>query len=92
MQPSGYLARRRTGGPGYRVINRPVGQRDRVNAADIILHEALLTHPLDSPLCGESSRVRVYRGTTLLATADPAADQELDPFGGAVLAGGVFVG
>ena len=39
---------------------------------------------------GEASRVRVYKAATLLA-AGPA-DQELDPFGGAVLDGGVFVG
>jgi uncharacterized delta-60 repeat protein len=41
---------------------------------------------------GEPSRVRVFRSATLLAGPTPAADQDLDPFGGAVLAGGVFVG
>jgi hypothetical protein len=41
---------------------------------------------------GEPSRIRVFLGPNLLANAAPAADQELDPFGGAVLAGGVFVG
>jgi hypothetical protein len=40
---------------------------------------------------GEPSRVRVYRATTLLGTPNPAADQELDPFGIAP-AEGVFVG
>jgi hypothetical protein len=34
----------------------------------------------------------VYRSANLLANPTPAADQELDPFGGAVLADGVFVG
>lgn len=41
---------------------------------------------------GEPSRVRVYRSASLLANPTPAADQELDPFAGAVLANGVFVG
>jgi hypothetical protein len=41
---------------------------------------------------GEVSRVRVYRSATVLAGPSGAADQELDPFAGAVLAGGVFVG
>ena len=41
---------------------------------------------------GEASRVRVYLGPNLLANPTPAADQDLDPFGGAVLADGVFVG
>jgi len=40
---------------------------------------------------GEASRVRLYRSATLLA-GTPAADQEFDPFAGAVLANGVFVG
>jgi hypothetical protein len=41
---------------------------------------------------GEPSRVRVYRSANLLANPTPAADQEIDPFGGAVLADGAFVG
>ncbi|HET6574009.1 MAG TPA: choice-of-anchor Q domain-containing protein [Fimbriiglobus sp.] len=41
---------------------------------------------------GEPSRVRVYLSGNLLANANPTADQDLDPFAGAVLAGGVFVG
>jgi hypothetical protein len=41
---------------------------------------------------GEASLVRVYTSANLLANLEPAPDQELDPFGGAVLAGGVFVG
>jgi hypothetical protein len=41
---------------------------------------------------GELSRVRVYRGPNLLANPSPAADQELDLFGGVVLGAGVFVG
>ena len=39
----------------------------------------------------EPSRVRVYLSATLLGSATPAPDQELDPFG-APLAEGVFVG
>jgi hypothetical protein len=38
----------------------------------------------------EAARVRVYRAGVLLANGP--AEQELDPFGGAVLANGVFVG
>ena len=41
---------------------------------------------------GEASRIRVYKSGNLLANSSPTADQELDPFGGAVLADGVFVG
>jgi hypothetical protein len=41
---------------------------------------------------GDASRVRVYTAPTLLGAASPAADQDLDPFAGAVLADGVFVG
>jgi uncharacterized delta-60 repeat protein len=41
---------------------------------------------------GEPSRVRVYLSANLLANAIPTPDQELDPFSGAVLANGVFVG
>jgi hypothetical protein len=41
---------------------------------------------------GEPSRVRVYTAGNLLANPNPTVDQELDPFGGAVLADGVFVG
>jgi hypothetical protein len=41
---------------------------------------------------GEPCRVRVYRAETLLADPTLAADQDLDPFGGVVLADGVFVG
>ena len=39
---------------------------------------------------GEAARVRVYKPAT--ARSGGAADQELTPFGGAVLANGVFVG
>jgi uncharacterized delta-60 repeat protein len=41
---------------------------------------------------GEPASVRVYKGLTLLTSATPTADQALDPFGGATLANGVFVG
>jgi hypothetical protein len=41
---------------------------------------------------GEPSRIRIYRTTNLLTNSTPSPDQELDPFGGAVLANGVFVG
>ncbi|HVK11234.1 MAG TPA: hypothetical protein VM597_20865, partial [Gemmataceae bacterium] len=41
---------------------------------------------------GEASRVRVYQSANMLANASPTPDQELDPFGGEVLTGGVFVG
>jgi hypothetical protein len=41
---------------------------------------------------GEAPRVRVYLGANLLANPTPVADQDLDPFGGAVLADGVYVG
>jgi hypothetical protein len=41
---------------------------------------------------GEPSRVRVFLGPNLLASPTPAADQEIDPFSGAVPADGVFVG
>ena len=40
----------------------------------------------------EPSRVRVYLAGNLLANPSPTPDQELDPFAGAVLANGVFVG
>jgi hypothetical protein len=41
---------------------------------------------------GEPSRIRLYTAANLLANVTPTANQELDPFGGAVLANGVFVG
>ncbi len=41
---------------------------------------------------GEASRVRTFKSANLLANAAPAPDQELDPFAGAALANGVFVG
>ncbi len=44
---------------------------------------------------GEPSRVRVFlagSGATPFASQSPSADQDLDPFAGAVLPGGVFVG
>jgi uncharacterized delta-60 repeat protein len=41
---------------------------------------------------GEPARVRVYKGSTLAASATPGAAQTLDLFGGATLTGGVFVG
>ncbi len=40
---------------------------------------------------GEASKVRVYKSKTLLARSE-SPDQELDPFGGTILANGVFVG
>jgi hypothetical protein len=41
---------------------------------------------------GEPSQVRIYPGTNSLAYATPTDGQTLDPFGGATLADGVFVG
>ncbi|MFO0847035.1 MAG: FG-GAP-like repeat-containing protein [Gemmataceae bacterium] len=41
---------------------------------------------------GRPARVWVYRGTSVLGTDAPAVTQELAPFGGAELAGGVYVG
>jgi uncharacterized delta-60 repeat protein len=41
---------------------------------------------------GEPASVAVYKSSALLASATPSADQTLDPFGGATLADGVFVG
>jgi hypothetical protein len=41
---------------------------------------------------GEASHLRVYKAANLLSNATPTADQELDPFSGAVLANGVLVG
>jgi hypothetical protein len=41
---------------------------------------------------GEPAQVRVYKAATLLSSAAPTADQTLDPFNGATLADGVFVG
>jgi hypothetical protein len=41
---------------------------------------------------GEPAAVRVYKSATLLGSANPSPDQTLDPFGGATLANGVFVG
>ena len=41
---------------------------------------------------GEPGRVRVYKAVTLLAGSGPAPDQELDLFGGEVLADGAYVG
>jgi hypothetical protein len=40
----------------------------------------------------EPASLRVYKGAALLASATPTADQTLDPFAGATLANGVFVG
>jgi hypothetical protein len=40
----------------------------------------------------EPSRVRIYLAGNLLGNPSPTPDQELDPFAGAVLANGVFVG
>jgi len=40
----------------------------------------------------EPARVRTYKAANLLANASPNADQELDPFAGALLSSGVFVG
>ena len=41
---------------------------------------------------GRPARVRVYLGKDFAGTGEPAAFQDLDPFGGAVLADGVYVG
>ena len=41
---------------------------------------------------GEPSRVRVFKSANLLTNATPTPDQELDPFAGAVMPNGVFVG
>jgi hypothetical protein len=41
---------------------------------------------------GAPSRVRVYLGANFLSSGEPATFQDLEPFGGATLAGGVFVG
>ena len=41
---------------------------------------------------GVASRVRVYYGKNIAATGEPAGFQDLDPYAGAVLATGVFVG
>ena len=41
---------------------------------------------------GSPSRVRVYYGKNFGATGEPAGFQDLDPFAGAVLADGVYVG
>jgi hypothetical protein len=41
---------------------------------------------------GLAARARVYLGKSFPAAGEPAAAQELAPFGGAVLAAGVFVG
>lgn len=41
---------------------------------------------------GEVSRVRVFLSANLLANIAPTPDQELDPFAGAVMLNGVFVG
>jgi hypothetical protein len=38
------------------------------------------------------SRVRVYFGNRFIGTGEPANPQDLDPFTGAVLADGVYVG
>jgi uncharacterized delta-60 repeat protein len=41
---------------------------------------------------GSPSRVRVYIAKNVTDTGEPATFQDLDPFGGAVLAAGVFIG
>jgi uncharacterized repeat protein (TIGR01451 family) len=41
---------------------------------------------------GSVSRVRVYPGANFVGTGEPTVHQDLDPFAGAVLADGVFVG
>ncbi len=41
---------------------------------------------------GSPSRVRVYLGRNFSGGGEPGTSQDLDPFGGAVLPGGVFVG
>jgi hypothetical protein len=40
---------------------------------------------------GQPARVRVYRGADLAGGGEPAS-QDLDPFGGAVMTDGVYVG
>ena len=41
---------------------------------------------------GSPSKVRVYLGKNFTGVGEPGTFQDLDPFGGAVLADGVFVG
>ncbi|MBN9523163.1 hypothetical protein J0H58_32385 [bacterium] len=41
---------------------------------------------------GSPARVRVYLGVNVVTAGEPATFQDLTPFGGAVLPGGVFVG
>ena len=41
---------------------------------------------------GVAARVRIYLGSNITATTEPAAFQDITVFGGAVLTGGVFVG
>jgi len=41
---------------------------------------------------GRAGLARVYLGKTLAGTTEPGGSQRLDPFGGAVLADGVYVG
>jgi len=41
---------------------------------------------------GQSSFARVYFGSTITTTAEPAGFQDLDPFSGAVFANSIFVG
>jgi hypothetical protein len=41
---------------------------------------------------GSPSRVRVYLGKNITSAAEPTTFQDIDPYGGAVQPGGVFVG
>lgn len=41
---------------------------------------------------GSNARVRFYRGVNFSTTGEPAVFQDIEVFGGAPLAGGVYVG
>jgi hypothetical protein len=41
---------------------------------------------------GSPSKVRIYLGKDFSGSGEPTTFQDLDPFGGAALSGGVFVG
>jgi len=64
---------------GVRVVAKNL---DNDNKADLVVGTGV----------GQPSRVRVYHGANITPTGEPTGFQNLEPFGGAALADGVFVG
>jgi hypothetical protein len=74
-----YLTGDTTDRGGVRVATRDV---DGDNKADVVVGSGE----------GSAGRVRVYPGKNFAGAGEPAGLQDIDPFGGAALTDGVFVG